>query len=186
MSCQGRVAYGDDRVDDGPCDISLVGEVDLDGLRAGPQQRNRIGVVFEANSGLRDIIGDDQIDALGDEFGGGVGDEIVGLRGEADEHLTVAFAGSETGQDVGRRFEHDLRCAVTLLQFAVGDDCRAEVGHGGGHHDDVVVVGRTFHRLLHLGRRLDAADGRTLRHGQPHGGHDRDHGPSSAASAAIA
>ena len=42
-------------------------------------------------------------------FAVGVGDEIVGLGGETDEHLPAALARTETGEDVGRRLEHDLR-----------------------------------------------------------------------------
>ena len=49
VSCRCRGANGDDGVDDGPSDISLRCEVDLDRLRVGPQQRDRVGVVCEAD-----------------------------------------------------------------------------------------------------------------------------------------
>ena len=116
-----RCADGDDLVDDGPRDISLVGEVDLDeatsrAATASPRwcrarSRRRAAPTSFATT---------QIEALGDELRLGVGDEVVGLGGEADEHLTGALAGAEPGEDVGGRLEDDLGDAVALLQLAVG------------------------------------------------------------------
>ena len=62
------------------------------GSASRPQQRNGVGVVLEAHAGRGDVVGDDQVEVLGAELGGGVGDEIVGLGGEADEHLPGALA----------------------------------------------------------------------------------------------
>ena len=55
---------------------------------------------------------------LAAQLGLGVGDQVVGLGGEADEHLARALGGAEPGEDVGRRLEDDLGHAVVLLDLA--------------------------------------------------------------------
>ena len=51
-----------DCVDDRPGDISLGSEVDLDRLRVGPQHRNRICLVSEANPGGAHVVRNDEIE----------------------------------------------------------------------------------------------------------------------------
>ena len=107
--------------------------------------------------GADDVVGDDQVEALGDELGRGVGDEVGGLGGEPDEHLARALGRAEAGEDVGRRLEHDLGHALVLLDLARGGDLGPEVGDGGGHHDDVGVRPRRRSASCICGGRLDGA-----------------------------
>ena len=103
----------DDRVDHGPGDFSLGGEVDLDRLRVGPHQSNRVGVVGEAHVGSAHVVGDDQVEVRPRHLRCRVRAQVVGFRGETDEDLPVGLRCSETGEDVGGRLEDDLGDAVT-------------------------------------------------------------------------
>ena len=84
----------------------------------GPDQRDGVRVVLEADAGGADVVGDDQVEVLAAQLALGVGDEIVGLGGEPDERLARALGRAEPGEDVGRRLEHDVRDAAVLLDLA--------------------------------------------------------------------
>ena len=86
-----------------------------------------------------------------------------------DQDLAGPAAGGQPGQDVGRRLEDQLGDAVLLGQLVAGRTLRPEVGHGGGHDDDVGALRRRRHGSLHVGRRLDVDP----RHAAGHVGRQR-------------
>ena len=167
---------------DGP----LVAAVDGDGIGVRAQQRNGVGVVAEADAGRGDVVGDDQVEALGDQLGAGVGEEVGGLGGEPDEHLARSLRRAEAGEDVRRRLEHDVGHAVVLLDLAGGRRLGPEVGDGGGHHDDVGVAARPRTAACIWAAVSTAHDAHAVRCRQVDGADEHDVGPRAAASAATA
>ena len=105
-------------------------------------------------------------------------ERVVRLGREADQDLVRAAAGGQAGQDVGRRFEHQLGDPVLLGQLRSRRPLRSEVGHRRGHDHDVRAFGRRAHGVLHLGRRLDVdpchRGGHVGRKREWRGGHERD------------
>ena len=95
---------------------------------------------------------------LRSSFDAGVRLEVVGLGREADERLPGRLVGTQPGEDVGGRLEHDLGRAVVLLELVIGRIDRTEVGHRRRHHDDVAGRGEPLELGLHLGRGLDTHD----------------------------
>ncbi len=89
--------------------------------------------------------------------------EVVGLGREPDDDLRRRLRGSEPGEDVGRRLQHDVGNATLLLDLVLGGGDRPEVGHRGGHHDHVGTGCAVEHGPLHLGRASRRAPGRCRR-----------------------
>jgi hypothetical protein len=83
------------------------------------EQGNRVGVVLEAGGRSTDVVGDNQVEFLALELATGVGLELIGLGGEADQGLTDRLAGTQPGEYVGGGLEHDLGNAFVLLELAV-------------------------------------------------------------------
>ena len=117
-----------------------------------------VGVVLEADARRRDVVGHDQVEVLAPELALRVGHDVVGLGREADQHLPGPGAPAQLGQDVGGGLEDDLGRSGVLLDLAGGPGGGPEVGHRGGHDDDVGLVRPVQHGLGHLGRRLDGHD----------------------------
>src|SRR5213078_1954948 len=65
------------------------------------QERDRVGVVLEADALGGDVVGHDQVEVLGPQLLLGVGQQGVGLGCEADQDLAGALAPAELGEDVG-------------------------------------------------------------------------------------
>ena len=57
----------------------------------------------------RDVVGDDEVESLALELSGGVLEQVLGLRGEADERLVL---------DRGAQIDEEV---VGLLEFDRGD-----------------------------------------------------------------
>src|SRR3954454_1863316 len=92
-----------------PGDRTLVRQRDRGGGTRAAQQRDLVGVVVEADVGRADVVGDDEVEVLAPQLRLGVGDDIGGFGGEADQQLPRPLAGAQPGEDVGRRFQDDLR-----------------------------------------------------------------------------
>src|SRR4051794_10214258 len=92
-----------------PGDGTLVRQRDRGGDTRAAQQRNLVGVVLEADVGRADIVGDDEVEVLAAQLDLGVGQDIGGFGGEADQQLPGPLARAQAGKDVRRRLEDDLR-----------------------------------------------------------------------------
>ena len=85
----------------------LVGEVVFGGEREGfvvvrIDEEDFVVVGIEADAGFGDIVGDDEVAALAGEFVAGVGFEVFGFRGEADEGAGEAERLAGGAEDVRR------------------------------------------------------------------------------------
>ena len=137
-----------------------------------------------------DLVDDEQVAALAGQLGPGVLEHraltVTGLGGEAHdhrrrrappgrdqpgEHVGVAHQGDGRGGLVGRTVGTGH---VRLLELVVGVAGRPEVGHRGGHDDDVGVAGGIRHRRLQLERGLDRQHGDTVGRRQRGRGHQGD------------
>ena len=65
----------------------------------------------------RHVVGHHQVDPLGHQLGRGPLGHLVGLGGEAHQHLTRAPAPAQLGEDVRRRLEDQLGDAVGLVEL---------------------------------------------------------------------
>ena len=107
------LSLGDHGVEHGTGDGPLVGQGDLGAsVPAAVTMMTALVSCSKPTSGADDVVGHDEVGALALELAGGVGDDVVGLGGEADEHLARALAGAQRGQDVGGGLEHDVGDAV--------------------------------------------------------------------------
>ena len=105
----------------------------------GAQDHRDVRLRAEPGAVATDLVHDHHVQVLRPELAATGRLEVGGLCGEPHEDpRSLAFA--ELAEDVGRRLEEQLRRAGLLLQLAVGDDLRTEVGDGGGHHDDVGIA----------------------------------------------
>src|SRR3954467_5883118 len=107
-------------------DRTLVRQRDGGCGTGAAQQRDLVGVMLETDVGRADVVGDDEVEVLAPQLRLGVGHDIGGFGGEADQQLPRALARTEPGEDVGRRFEHDLGRTGILLHLAGLDDLRPE------------------------------------------------------------
>ena len=124
----------------------------------GVEDDGAIRVHLEARVGLRDVVADDEVEALGAQLVGRVLEQVVGLGREPDEHLARGLVAPEVDEEVVGGLEHDLRDPLVLLELAVRWLLRPEVGDRRRHHDDVLRRGPGEHRVLHLRRGLHAHD----------------------------
>ena len=113
-----------------------------DSSPSGATKRDVIGVDVEAGAGRGDVVGDDEIDALGDELAARGGLRVAGLRREADEHgmRPVAAPAPELGEDVRRPLERRASRAPAFCfsSFSrAGPPAGGVVGDGRGHDDHV-------------------------------------------------
>src|SRR6476646_1710447 len=85
------------------------------------------------------VVGDDPVGALGAALSGGVGDEVLGLGGEADDEArTLRVKARERGEDVRVLGELQHGLAFALLLELVGRlvGC-APIGDGGSANGDI-------------------------------------------------
>src|SRR4051812_14174340 len=75
-----------------PGDRTLVREGDRGGGTRAAQQRDLVGVVLEADVGGAHVVGDDEVEVLAPQLGLGVGHDIGGFGGEADQQLPRSLA----------------------------------------------------------------------------------------------
>src|SRR4051812_2274381 len=91
------------------------------GLLSGRRQYRRVvRVCAEPGRGPAHRVGDEEIEALVRELRPPGGLDVVGLGGEADDHLTRPTPCADLPHDVRRWLEDELRYAVLLLQFVIG------------------------------------------------------------------
>jgi hypothetical protein len=126
----------------GPALDAVAGD-EMDGVARPPHDLRR----------RADVVGDDEIAGFPGELGLGVLDEVLGLRGKADDDVGPVGAGGDGLEDVGVLGEFERRRGPSLLDL-VARRLDAPVGHRGGEHGDVGgKLGR--HRRQHVARRLD-------------------------------
>ena len=115
----------------------------------------------------RNVVGQNPVAAFFGQFRLGIGDDVVGLRGKADDEVRpFGIAVRDGGEDVGIfRQRQGRRLARLLLDLVVARPFGAPVGNGGGEHRDVGGQ-RLLHRLEHLLRCLDFYHGEARRIGQ--------------------
>ena len=86
------------------------------------------------------------------------------LGGEADDQLLGAAPAGELRQDIGGRLELDAQSLPPVLRDLVGDRLGGlEVGHGGGHDDDVGRLERRRRGVAQLVCRLHVDVGDPVR-----------------------
>ena len=136
-----------------------VGDVGLrhprERLLAAPavEQQHLVLLGVEADAPLAHVVDDEQVDPLALELLAGVGHDVVGLGGEADDERTGA-ACRDLGQDVGVRREVEREVALAL-ELDGRRLARAVVGDGRRLDHERGVGEVLEHRLAHLLGRLD-------------------------------
>lgn len=103
----------------------------------GVHQQDLVAIGIEADVGARDIVGDHQVAALAGELGAGVGFEVGGFGGEADQGAVEAELGAGAAEDVGVADEFEREGPGILLDFARRDLSGPVIGYGGGEDRDV-------------------------------------------------
>jgi hypothetical protein len=126
--------------------------------------RHGVGVVLEPDTGLADIVGDDQVEVLAGQLGLGVGQQIAVSAAKPTRICPAGLAAPEPGEDVGRGLEDDVGRPSSLLELAGATVAGTEVGYGRGH-DHHVRLGRqpASHGRVHLRRSLHPLGGRHRR-----------------------
>src|SRR5918996_1905064 len=121
------------------------------------EQHRLVRLRAEARSLPAHLIHHDEVEALRRQLLPAGRLQVVGLGGEADEHL---FGGSlaQLAEDVGRGFEDHLGHAGLLLQLGLRDRLGTEVRDGRRHHDRIGTIEPREHRVAHLLRGLDRDD----------------------------
>ena len=85
----------------------------------------------------RDVVGEDPVAALARALGLGVGDEVLGLGGKADDEARPAVpGGAQTREDVGILDQVQRRRRALLLQL-LRRLLDAPVGHRRGADRDI-------------------------------------------------
>ena len=115
----------------------FVGEADRDHCCVGPKQAHSVGVVLESYASSADIVSNDKIEVLTPHLCLGVGDEIVGLCGEADQCLAGGLTLAETRQNVGSGLEDQIECPVIFFDLVVDNLNWTKIGDSGRHHHDI-------------------------------------------------
>ena len=110
-----------------------------------------------------DGVDDEQVAALAGQLGAAVVEDVAVSSPVSAAKPTMHLAGSARGDQLGQHVRvlgqlDRRRRAVGLLDLVVGRRRRAEVGDGGGHHDDVGVLGGLVHRVAQLVALTDADD----------------------------
>ena len=116
------------------------------------------------------VVGDDPVCALGAALGGGVGDQVLGLGGKADDEARTLGAGScDRGEDVRvlGKLQRRLAALVLLLELVGRLVGCAPIGDGSGADGDVGGK-RLERRGKHLMRRLDLDHAHAFRIRQRH------------------
>ena len=73
--------------------------------RAGAvDNRGNVGVAVKPAAGFGDIVGDDHVEIFFAQLLGGVGGQIFGLSGKADQHFAV-FVLTQLFYDIGIGFQ---------------------------------------------------------------------------------
>ena len=90
------------------------------GKRLGAVRINEEDLVVvgvEADAGLGNVVGDDEIAVLADEFVTGIGLEVFGFRREADEGAGEAEGLAGGAEDVGGADEFEGERVAGFLDF---------------------------------------------------------------------
>src|SRR5439155_11018045 len=145
---------------------SVLGGLRHRALRTGCQENHFVLFGIEADVVARDVVVDDEVDALALQFLTRTleaGLAVVGRK--PDQHLAVGPAVCERRQDVRRRLEADVP-RLPVLRSLLRDSLRRPiVGDRGGHQDDVdLPAGQRFGEHRFGGRRFDHLDARRRRH----------------------
>ena len=129
----------------------LVGEVVFGGegegfAVVGKNEEDFIVIRVEADSGLGDVIGDDEVAAFAGEFGAGVFLKVFRFRSEADEGAGESEWLAGGAKDVRGLDQLEGEGFAGLLDFFRSYDRWCVVGHGGGedghvHASDVMADG---------------------------------------------
>ena len=121
----------------------------------------------EADVGAGDVVGDDEVAALAGELVAGVGLEVFGFGGEADEGAREAEFAAGGAEDVGVADQFEGEGVGGLLDLVPGDLGRAVVGDGGGEDGDVARADVVADGVEHLGGGFDREeiDARPARRG---------------------
>ncbi len=113
--------------------------------RTGPDGRDDADLVVVGPEPLplADLVGDHEVGPLRRHLFPGVGDDVVRLRGEADQDLARFFfrpsrARMSGGLLDGQRVAGD----IVFRGLRRPDLLEPEVGDGGGHEDDIRLRGR--------------------------------------------
>ena len=156
--------------------LASVGHV-LDAL--GADQVHGVAFAAEGAGGRRHVVGHDPVAALAAALVDGVGDQVLGLGGEAHDQRGTPGAGlRQGGQDVrvGRKLQRRRLGARLLLDLGAGRPRHLPVGDGGGTDRDVDRAGREAGRQ-HLVGRVDVDRAHARRIGDRHRAtHQRDLG----------
>src|SRR5437868_13498128 len=83
-------AEADEFVEDAVCGVEFGHERERGGpFAVAREQRDDVGLRVEARAVLSEVVGDDGVEILAQEFVARVLDNVVGLRGEADDEQAV-------------------------------------------------------------------------------------------------
>ena len=152
------------------CDL-VLGEQGKLLVAVGVEEGHAVGIDLKAAVGVGHVVGDDESEALLVELAAGVGEDVLRFGREADAH----DAGRHLREEVGvlQQAEVEGVGGALLLDLLVGDLCGAVVADGGGHDQDVGVVGGGEDGVAHLADGLDAVEGDADGVGQVRGrGHE--------------
>ena len=114
------------------------------------EQCDDVGLCVEARAVLREVVGDDGVEVLAQEFVARVLDDVVGLRREADDEQTVAARTRDFGEYVGRRFERESERRRRLLYLAFCARRGPVVCDRGGCDEDACPFDLAQHGGAHL------------------------------------
>ena len=112
-----------------------------------------------------------------------IGDDVVGLGGEADEHRQALLARrqlAELAEDVLRAIQRDRHGPVALLHLFLRRLRRRVVGDGRRHDDRVLAVAALHHGRVHLRGAAHLHHGGAVGSGQVgRSGHQRHRGAAA-------
>src|SRR6476620_5006884 len=109
-------------------------------LPGGSDEDDLVVARIEADVAARDIVVDNEVDALLLQFLARARETLIAvLGGKADQHLTVRAPFAERAQHVGGRFERYLPLSLVLRAFLAGGLRRPVVGDGCRHQDQIGI-----------------------------------------------
>src|SRR4030042_1250435 len=145
---------GLDAVEDDAARLPLAQETCLLGGAGGGGDAGG-DVVGRGRLPLAHGVGDHEVGVLRRQLLAGVGQDVVGLRGEADEELARPLLLAEEGQDVRSLLDGQGGSDLYLPRLARPGSLESEIGDGGGHAHDIRLREGFQTGRLHFGRGLD-------------------------------
>src|SRR5947209_6167309 len=145
---------------------SVFGRLRHLALGTGCHEDDFVLLGIEADVFARDVVVDDEVDALALQFLARTREAGLALVGrEPDQHLAVRPPVCERRQDVRRRLEADVPLLLVLRPLLRHSLRWPIVGDRGGHQDDVdLPAGQRFGEHRFGRRRFDHLDARRRRH----------------------